>query len=69
MRALFLLPVAALGLAACTNNPEPTPMAPMPAMSAPTTNFRSVPPDNPTGSQQYQSPDLNRSNPIPGQRR
>ena len=65
MKAFILLPLATLGLAACAmNSPGVSPVAataPMPAASAPVANsFSANPPDRPTGSQQYQSPDTDR---------
>ena len=71
MRAFFLLPAAAmLGLAACAQNPPANPMAatvPTPAApGAPATSVSANPPDNPAGTQAYQSPDLSRRSCPPG---
>ncbi len=70
MRTFLLLPAAALGLAACTQTPPPSPVAAAPALAAPGTTastFSAQPPDRPTGSQGYQSPDLpNRYRPPGG---
>lgn len=62
MKALFILPAIVLGLAACAQNPPSSPMAnvPPPAVGATTSSFSAQPPDNPTGSQGYQSPDTPR---------
>ncbi len=63
---LLLLPAALLGLAACSQTP-PAPMAPLAAAPSPTvSNFGSRPPDNPTGSQAIQSPDLSNRTRPPG---
>lgn len=71
MRAFLLLPAAAmLGLAACAQNPPTAPMAvtvPTPAApGAPAARVSANPPDNPAGSQAYQSPDLSRRSCLPG---
>ena len=70
MRSLLLLPAAAFGLAACAQNPPPSPIATAPAAMAPsatTSTFSAQPPDQQSGSQQYQSPDLpKRYRPVGG---
>lgn len=70
MRAFLLLPAATIGLAACAQNPPANPMAatvPTPvAPRAPAASVSANPPDNPAGSQAYQSPDLPRRSCPPG---
>ncbi len=68
MKPFVIGSVALLGLAACNPGSNGY-QATAPARSAPvTSSFQSNPPDNPTGSQAYQSPDLDRRHPLPGQR-
>jgi len=67
---VFALLAAALGLAACTQTSPPNPLAttvPTPAAPGATPSTLSAqPPDDPTGSQRYQSPDLPTSYRPPG---
>ena len=68
MKRLVIGSVALLGLAGC-NPGHRGYQAAKPVAPGPTVSTSSNPPDNPTGSQQYQSPDLDTRNPLPGQRR
>jgi len=70
MNRLVMGSIALLGLAGCTSGNGVQATAPAPLPPTPVTgSFRSNPPDDPTGSQQYQSPDLDSRHPIPGQNR
>jgi len=66
MNYLAIGSIVLLGLAGCTSGSTHQATAPLAVGSEAVTNFNSRPPDDPTGSQQYQSPDLDRLRPIPG---
>ena len=67
MKRLVIGSIALLGLAGCNPGSGFQATVPAPAAPAPAASFSSNPPDRPTGSQGYQSPDLDTRHPIPGQ--
>ncbi len=69
MKRFVIGSVALLGLAGCNPGNGFQATVPTPAAPAPVVGFSANPPDNPTGSQRYQSPDLDSRHPIPGQSR
>ncbi len=66
MNYLVVGSIVLLSLANCTSGSTPRAPAPLAAGAEATTSFNSRPSNDPTGSEQYQSPDLDRLRPIPG---
>lgn len=66
MNYLAIGSIVPLGLAGCKSGSTPRATAPLAAGAEAITSINSRPPDDPTGSEQSRSPDLDRLRPIPG---